>query len=270
MPAGVFREVWQEEAKKAETLQKGEWDMKAIGYCRVSSDEQEKEGISIEAQQAKIDKYKAWKEFLEIKILKEIGGVSGTKPLIDRKAGALLLEMIEKKEVSDVIVTRQDRLFRSLKNCITILDDWEESVVLHLIDEGGVIDTSTPDGWLQVMIRALFAEYEARIGRFRTKTALHHKKSKGEAYNHPPYGWRVEGGEMVKGKIKGGRFVEDEVEQRVIKDIKIMKEGQQMSLQVIADTLNLSRIPAKKGGQWYPATVKNVLDYKGPLKENVI
>lgn len=237
--------------------------MKAIGYCRVSSDEQEKEGVSLEAQQAKIEKYKAWKEFIEIKVLTEIGGVSGTRPLIDRKAGALLLEMIEKDELTDVIVTRQDRLFRSLKDCVTILDDWEESVVLHLIDEGGVIDTSTPDGWLQVMIRALFAEYEARIGRFRTKTALHHKKSKGEAYNHPPYGWKVEGQEMVQGKLRGGRFVEDEKEQYIIGQIKHLKhEGQ--SLQGIAAWLNGQGIVAKKGGKWHPATVKNVVEYKRP------
>lgn len=32
MPSWVFREVWKEEADTAETVQEGEWGMKAIGY----------------------------------------------------------------------------------------------------------------------------------------------------------------------------------------------------------------------------------------------
>lgn len=228
-----------------------------IVYTRVSSEEQHKEGVSLAAQRAKAERYAAFKGLPGFDLIEEPQPVSATRPLHKRTGGSDLMERIDRGAVTDILVTKLDRMFRDLKDCVTTLADFEErGIVLHLMDEGGVVDTSTPDGWLQVMIKALFAEYEARQIRFRTRTALQHKKEIGEAYGHAPYGYDV-----VDGKL-----VVNDAEQRVIVFIKSYRyEGH--TLQWIADQLNADgRLTKGYGkvppGKWHPQTVKNVLDYE--------
>ena len=227
-----------------------------IAYTRVSTDEQHKEGVSLSAQKSKIERYAAFKGLPGFDLIEEPQPVSATRPLHKRSGGSDLLERIDKGFVTDILVTKLDRMFRDLKDCVTTLSDFEErDIVLHLIDEGGVVDTSTPDGWLQVMIKALFAEYEARQIRFRTRAALQHKKENGEAYGHAPYGWDV----------VDGRLEPNEDEQLVIRLIKGWREKE--TLQGIADILNETEVKTKgygkvPPGKWYAQTVKNVLDYE--------
>lgn len=224
--------------------------MKAIGYIRVSTDEQGKHGVSLDAQTEKIKKYASYRgiKYFPPMICDE--AVSGSIPLNKRAGGKDLLRAIEKNGITDIIITKQDRLFRDTIDCLSTLREWDElGIVLHIIDEGGVVDTSTPNGWMQVAMRAIFADYEVKQTRHRTKTALAHKKENGQVYNHIPYGFRDE----------GGRLIEDEQEQANIKSILILKESG-MTLQEIADRLNKNGIPAKKGGKWHPQTVKNVLN----------
>lgn len=217
------------------------------GYGRVSTEEQAKFGISPEAQKEKIRKYAAWKE-VEIFPIFFDDGVSGTKPIQDRPEGKKFLELISTGKIKHVVCTKQDRLFRSLGDCVATLEEWEGKISLHLIDEGGIIETTTPSGWLQVIMRGVFGEYEVRQTRTRVKDTLRHKREKGEVTNHSPYGWDAVDGKMV----------ENEKEQEVIKLIR--HQSQHASYGLIARTLNMGGdTPAKNGGKWYSQTIKNVL-----------
>lgn len=89
-----------------------------------------------------------------------------------------------------------------------------------------------------------------RVSKY-TSDALRQKKVRGEAFNHPPYGWDV----------KKGKLIENPQEQAVIKDIKAMRDTGK-PLQAIADALNLSSTPTKQGKLWHPTQVKNVLEFK--------
>jgi DNA invertase Pin-like site-specific DNA recombinase len=233
--------------------------MKAVGYIRVSTEEQGKGGVSLEAQRAKIKRYAEFKgeRVSSVEILEE-PPVSGSKALIKRKVGAELLERISRGKVTDIIVTKLDRLFRNLRDCVNTLEAWEDDVVLHLVDEGGTIDTSTPDGYLQVMIKALFASYEVRLIRFRTRTAIDHLKANGKVYNHAPYGYDVVK-DLENPKSKG-KLVPNEDEQKTIEIMRVMRGAEyHYTYAAIADYLNKSGTPAKKGGQWSVKTVIDVL-----------
>lgn len=217
------------------------------GYGRVSTEEQAKYGISPEAQKEKIRKYAAWKE-VEIFPIFFDDGVTGTKPIQDRPEGKKFMELIATGKIKHVVCTKQDRLFRSLGDCVATLEEWEGKISLHLIDEGGIIDTTTPSGWLQVIIRGVFGEYEVRQTRARVTDALRHKREKGEVYNHAPYGW-----DAIEGKL-----VKNEREQLIISGI-FMEHEAGGSLGSIAKDLNQNNVPAKNGGKWYSQSIKNVL-----------
>lgn len=231
--------------------------MKAIGYVRVSTDKQE---ISPEMQAAKIMAYAVLHEIELVEIVRDEG--MSAKTIATRSKALRVISSAKEGKVQAVIVYKLDRLFRNAAEALTISKELDEAgVALHSVMEH--IDTKSAMGKFFFTIMAAVAEMERNIISERTTEVLRHKKALGEAYNHPPYGWKVEGGEIVKGKLKGGRFVEDEGEQAVRRSTRKLKdEGK--SLQFIADTLNFAETPAKKGGKWHPATVKNVLEFVGP------
>src|SRR5262245_53764715 len=84
----------------------------AIGYIRVSSEEQADSGLGLEAQRQRIRAYCEMKG-LHLATIFEDAGVSGGKALGTRPAGARLLAEA-KKNRSVLVVAKFDRLFRSV------------------------------------------------------------------------------------------------------------------------------------------------------------
>jgi len=68
-------------------------NQRAIGYIRVSSDEQVREGLSLEAQEKKIRAYCELKDLDLVAIFKD-EGISGFKPLEKRPGGARVLSTL--------------------------------------------------------------------------------------------------------------------------------------------------------------------------------
>ncbi|GAI80697.1 unnamed protein product, partial [marine sediment metagenome] len=88
-------------------------------YSRVSTEEQAKEGLSVDAQ---IDKCKSfcnardWKVF---KVYKDAGYSAGT---MNRPALELMLRDVEEKKFEIILVYKIDRFSRKLRDLITTLD----------------------------------------------------------------------------------------------------------------------------------------------------
>ncbi|NOQ19220.1 MAG: hypothetical protein GQ571_04530 [Desulfobacterales bacterium] len=83
---------------------------KAIGYVRVSTDDQAKEGVSLENQEAKIRSYCDLKD-LELLEIIEDAGISAKN--LRRPGAQKVIEMAQKKMVDAVVVYKLDRMFRS-------------------------------------------------------------------------------------------------------------------------------------------------------------
>ena len=81
----------------------------AVGYVRVSTEEQAKEGVSLEAQQERIRAYAAMRGLELIEIYSE-QGVSGKIPLRQRPEGMKLVTAIDKKHARHILTLKLDRL----------------------------------------------------------------------------------------------------------------------------------------------------------------
>lgn len=226
--------------------------MKAIGYIRVSTEEQATEGVSIDAQRACLQAYAMLRGLELIEIIVD-EGVSGGKDLASRPGGAKVVECAAKGRVGAVVACKLDRLFRDAADCLNTTKVWDKKdVALHLIDVGGQsIDTSSTMGRFFLTMMAGVAEMERNLIRDRTKAAMDHKKSRGERVSrYAPFGYRFEGDKVIA----------DEAEQAIIADIRELRSAG-WSFQKICDALESRGVVTKAGeSKWLPMTVKRILE----------
>ena len=214
----------------------------AIAYLRASTQDQH---ITIEAQEKAI---RAYAEIHGINLVDVIidAGVSAGVPLAKRDGGSKLALFIKRKSVDLVIATKLDRLFRSAGDCLVSTDEWaKKSVGLVLLDCGGQqLDTQSPMGRLFLTMMSAVAECEKAMIGERTKTALAHKKAKGERISKDaPIGFRFE----------DGMLVEDAHEQSVLAKARKMK-SLGWTYNKIAKALNEKGVPAR-GKAWHGKTL---------------
>src|SRR5689334_21569436 len=141
-------------------------DMKAaLGYVRVSTDEQAKEGVSLDAQEQSIRAYAMLRGLRLVKIFRE-EGVSGGIPLAERPQGRMLVAAMEKRSgPRHVIAVKLDRLFRSAADALNHSAAWRKTKrTLHFTDmNGNAVDTSTAMGQMFFTLLAGFAEMEKNL-----------------------------------------------------------------------------------------------------------
>ena len=232
---------------------------KAIGYIRVSTEEQAREGVSIEAQKAKIQAYASLQDFKLTDLLID-AGVSASKAIHIRPAGSRMAEMMEGKNcgVDTITAIKLDRLFRNAAECLIRTEQWEKKgIALHLIDQGGAsIDTTSSMGRFFLTIMAGVAEMERNMIRERTRTALEYKRNAGEKTGgNIPMGYDViEDGSGKK------RLIKNDTQQNGIKIVKRLS-ARGMSTREIAREMERRNIPTASGKmKWYPTTVKRIIE----------
>lgn len=233
---------------------------KAIGYARVSSDEQAKEGVSLDAQEARIKAYATMRGLDLVAIYRE-EGVSAKVLLGKRPEGSNLVAALAQQKAKHVVAVKLDRLFRNTADALATTAAWDKArYALHVLDMGGAaLDTTSAVGRMFLTMIAGFAEMERNLTSERTKAALGHKKSNREAYCHlTPLGFDRD----------GGRLVENQPEMQTVWRIhNLRSEG--FSLQRIAAVLEQDGVPTKRGGRWHSVTIQNVLRVHAerPLKQ---
>ena len=210
---------------------------KALLYARVSTAMQVEDGVSMDVQERTLRQAGEMYGFTESELVKEEGrsgkNVSGRPKLIDA------LKRLDAGEADALIVTRIDRLARSTKDFLDIVDragknGWR----LIMLDLN--LDTSTYQGRFVVTIMSALAEMERGIIAERAKDIHKDRREQG----------------LVWGQDLGPRMViPAEVREQVL-----AKRESGMSYKSIADTLNLQGIPSARGGSWYASSVKNIVD----------
>jgi DNA invertase Pin-like site-specific DNA recombinase len=199
--------------------------MKAIGYIRVSTEDQAREGISLENQEAKIRAYASINDFELVEVIRD-GGASGKD--LERKGVAKLLDLVERGKVGAVIVLKLDRLSRRTLDTLSLIENFElKGIAFHSISER--VDTKSAPGKFFLTIISAFAQMERDLIAERTRDALKHKKQKGEWTGRVPFGFRME----------NNRLVEDPQQIRVIQKAKRLRRSGK-SLREIAGALSLS------------------------------
>ena len=222
---------------------------KALGYIRVSTEEQAVEGVSLPVQEAKIRSYCQMHDLDLVRIIAD-EGTSAARKLSQRQGGSELLKVVESGEVGHVIVLKLDRLFRRAGEALSETENWERrDIVLHLVDQKGAsISTRNSLGRFFFVMLAGVAEMERGLIAERTVAAMEHRKSQRQAYSPTPYGFdRV--GDQLRENAKELATVER------IRDLRA--EG--LSLGKIAARLNREGVPTKNGKKWYGSTVNYIL-----------
>ena len=226
--------------------------MKAAGYVRVSTEEQVETGHGLEAQERAIRAFAESQGYELVDVIID-AGVSGAKRPEDREGFAQVLELSEQQAFSVLLVWKFDRLARNLTYAVTSVNTLREqyNVVLRSVTEP--IDTSTPMGETIFAILAGMAAQERRSITERTLAGKREKAGKGGfAGGAAPLGYK---------RDKEGGLVVDHESADTVQHIYTMRRHGS-TLQAIADSLNCGGVPTKRGGAWYPGTVRYILDNK--------
>jgi DNA invertase Pin-like site-specific DNA recombinase len=151
--------------------------MKIIGYARVSSREQAENSHALEQQIARLKAAGA------TEILSDVE--SGTKD--DRQAFNCLMDLLDNKAIDEVVVTRLDRLTRSLLTLRKAMLDFQISGVnFRALDDS--IDLSTAAGKFHLNMLGALAEMEVDRLAERVKHGWQHLRNRKVAMN-PPFGY---------------------------------------------------------------------------------
>ena len=228
---------------------------KAIGYIRVSTDEQAREGVSLDAQEATLKAYCTMRG-LELVELVIDAGVSAGKPLHKRQGGQRVLDAVASGEAQAVVAYKLDRLFRDCADCLAVVRGWNaKGIALHLVDMGGqTIDTSTAMGRFFLTVMAGAAELERNLIGERTKAALAHLRAQGVRIGPPALGMVA-----TQETDEHGRrlLAPSESEQATVERIISLK-AQGRTLREIAGQLTAEGRKTKRGGDWHASTVRLV------------
>jgi DNA invertase Pin-like site-specific DNA recombinase len=132
-----------------------------IGYARVSTEEQNED--------AQLDALNA--ACCEKLYIEKCSGKSKDRPELDR-----IIDSLRKGDI--VVVQRLDRLGRSLKDLIELLDGFKQQGVLFIsLNEN--IDTTTAIGELAFHLIGSIAQFERRLISERTKAGLDAARARG-------------------------------------------------------------------------------------------
>lgn len=221
--------------------------MKAVGYIRVSTEDQAREGISLDNQKAKIRAYAELKDLDLVEIIED-AGISAKD--MNRPGARRVLDLARRKKIQAVIVYKLDRMFRSTIDALETTKQFDRwGVSFHSIQE--TLDTQSAMGRFFFTLTAALAEMERGIVAERTRVALQHKKALGEKT----------GGEVPYGYDLGdhGILVENQVEQKAIGLITQLHD-KGYSLRSICRELEAVGHHTKTGKVvWHPQCVKQIL-----------
>lgn len=227
--------------RRAETMQT------AIGYVRVSTEGQAKEGVSLEAQQRKIEAWCVANDF-ELDGLFVDAGISGKRADNRPELQNALSAVTRAKGV--LVVYSLARLARSTKDTIQISERLDTAGA-DLVSLSEKLDTTSAAGKMVFRMMAVLAEFERDQISERTSSAMAHKKSKGERVGTVPFGFYL----LHDGKT----LVKDEKEQAVIELLELLRESG-LSYGKCADILNRKSVATKNtGAKWQATTVRNIL-----------
>jgi site-specific DNA recombinase len=229
--------------------------MRVISYTRTSTMKQD---ISLEAQEENIRAFCKIKGLEVSEVISDADEFSGT---LDRPGMQRILQMVEAKEVDAVAIYRLDRMTRSVRDAINLVDLFNRKGVTF-ISVMESLDTKTPMGMFFVQMIAAIAELERRTICERTRVALQHIKSTGCPAGPAPYGYRAQerpevtvDGRKVKQRMP---LVEDEQEQQTISVI-LADRAAKVPYRMIADRLNAAGYRTRTGGKWTHTAMARII-----------
>ena len=158
-------------------------------YRRVSTDKQADEGYSLDVQYEKLHAYAAaFSQVREVRDYTDDGYSGGS---LDRPGMKRLIEDIEAGEITHVIVVKLDRLSRSQKDTLYLIEDVMIPANVAFISILESFNTDTAFGRAMVGILSVFAQLERENIFERTRGGMRKRVEKGywPGGGRTPYGY---------------------------------------------------------------------------------
>jgi site-specific DNA recombinase len=220
--------------------------MKAFGYCRVSTTDQQDEGVSLSNQQERIN---AWAsanghDLAGMHVEARSGGRADNRPELKRAMAAAC------REGGILVVYSLSRFSRSVRDTLALADQLERAGA-NLASLSESLDTSTPVGRMFFQLMSVLSEFERNQLRQRTTSAMSHLRQHNKRISYKiPLGYDL--------ARDGVTLLPNQSEQNVIS--RIVEQRQTgMTLSAIAHGLADDKVATKQGGQWKPNTVLAII-----------
>ena len=229
-----------------------------VGYVRVSTDDQAREGVSLGAQRDRLAAY-CTAHGVELVAIEADEAISGKVAPADRPGLAAALERVRAGKADGLLVLKLDRLSRSTRDVLDLVDETRRGA-WRLVSVSEHLDTGTAAGRLVVTVLAALSEMEREQTAERTRFALDAIAREGRARSYrTPFGWHTAGGSDRQAAGDRRPLVEHELEQRIRgRIVRMRRRG--FGARRIARALNHSRTPnPRTGGVWAPSTVAALL-----------
>ncbi len=235
--------------------------MRLIGYCRVSTDLQEREGVSLDAQ---VDQIEKWTEISKtpdgqsyelVSMYREsISGKKLNRPMLNEAR-----EMCKNGLADGIIVIKLDRLTRSLRDITDLIEhDFKK---YDLISIGERLDTESAVGRLMLNMIVMVSQWEREAIAERTKFALQHKKSKGQKLGgYVPYGYESQ--EIINDGKSTKILQVNEQELKMVGLIMEWWNSDNYSLNKIAKELFKREYYTRLGTKFQSQQIKRIIDYQ--------
>jgi DNA invertase Pin-like site-specific DNA recombinase len=204
----------------------------AIGYVRVSTDEQADSRLGLEAQRAAISAEAERRGWRLVEIVED-AAVSGRD--LDRPGMSLVLRALQSRRADTLVVAKLDRLGRSLLDVASLIElAARQGWALVALDLG--VDTGSLSGRAMAGMMAVFAELERGLIGQRTRDALRAARERGTVLGRP-------------------RVLPDTVLERIA---RLRAAG--ASLRTIARQLDEDGVPTAHGAlRWQVSAVQSAL-----------
>lgn len=209
----------------------------AVGYIRVSTDQQGERGYGLDAQTALIEEEAQRRGWTLDRIYVDVASGKSTKR---RPEYGQAVRALSEGRAQVLVVAKLDRLSRSLLDFAGLMaQSSREGWSIDALDIG--IDTSTINGELIANIIMALAQWERRIIGQRTALALGQVRARGVKLGRPTV-----------------------VSREAVAVIRAMR-GDGASYRRVAAALNAGAVPTAQGGrEWYASTVRAI--EQGPRK----
>jgi site-specific DNA recombinase len=157
----------------------------AVIYARVSSKDQEREGYSIPAQLKLLREYAQKNDFA---IQQEFVDVETAKMAGRKNFGEMVRYLEKSPDCRTVIAEKTDRLYRNLRDCLTLED---MNIEIHLPKEGQIISKdSRSQAKLIHGIHVVLARNYVENLKEEVKKGMREKAEQGIYPSRPPLGYR--------------------------------------------------------------------------------
>jgi DNA invertase Pin-like site-specific DNA recombinase len=185
---------------------------RTIAYVRVSTTKQADEGVSLDAQRAKLEAYASLYDLQIVEVVVDAGASAKT---LDRPGLARALDMLRTGKADALLVVKLDRLTRSVRDLGSLIDTYFAPGKSALMSVSENIDTRSAGGRLVLNVLASVSQWEREAIGERTSAAMQHMRTMGQfTGGEAPYGFALN---------EDGTLREVEAEQVVIREARELR-----------------------------------------------